>query len=214
MNYWFLTKCFLVGIAAISPVGPIFLLTFNNGALRGFFRGFATAIGAALGDSLLFFLGLMGMLSIIQNTKQYIFVIDLAGGILLLAFGFSMIFSKKAYQMENTTTHGSLISSCIQAFFTTVLNPITMLFFIFMATQIVPENNSLPTRMLLLGSGMAFIGSTITLGLVAIVSSTIGSTIGLRKLKFVSFLTGLAILGIGSYFLFDAALMIWHLYVA
>ena len=44
-------KCYAIGIMAASGIGPIFVLTFNRGAIHGFLRGFATAMGAAVADA-------------------------------------------------------------------------------------------------------------------------------------------------------------------
>ena len=57
MDYSILVGCFFVGVLASSSVGPIFVLTFNRGAIYGFLRGFATALGASIADGLYFFLG-------------------------------------------------------------------------------------------------------------------------------------------------------------
>ncbi len=72
MKTLFLLKCFALGVSAASGVGPIFVLTFNRGALKGLGRGLATALGSALGDALLFLLGLLGLLSILGGSKNMV----------------------------------------------------------------------------------------------------------------------------------------------
>ncbi|MFC1895010.1 LysE family transporter, partial [Candidatus Dependentiae bacterium] len=74
-------KCFLVGMLASASLGPIFILTFNRGAVYGFTHGFATAIGACLADGLYFFLGLMGILSLLKSSENFMFWLDTLGGI-------------------------------------------------------------------------------------------------------------------------------------
>jgi len=204
MHYMFFIKCFLVGMSAVSPVGPIFLLTFNNGAMYGFWRGFATAVGAALGDSTLFFFGLMGTLSILQSTKEYLFLIDLVGGVLLLICGVSMLMSKKTTTKTIEPSQSSLILTGVHSFVSTVLNPLTLLFFMFMGAQVLPTTEVLAVRTLTIGSCFTLIGSCATLTSVAYVSSHIGNALNVRKIKVISFATGCGIIAIGLYFFIDA----------
>ncbi len=91
MDYGFLLKCFVVGIIATSGVGPIFILTFNKGAVHGFLRGFATALGAAVADAFFFFLALMGILTTIGDSRRFMLVLDLVGGVVLLFIGYRML---------------------------------------------------------------------------------------------------------------------------
>ena len=81
MNYILFLKCFFVGVVAASGCGPVFIMTFNKGALCGFLRGFVTALGAAFGDALYFFLGLMGALAVMSQFKGFVAWLDLIGGI-------------------------------------------------------------------------------------------------------------------------------------
>ena len=204
MHYLFFIKCFLVGTSAISPVGPIFLLTFNNGAVYGFGRGIATAIGAAIGDSILFFLGLMGTLSVLQSSKNSLFLIDLVGGFLLLFCGISMIMSKKTPKKTIEPSQSSLVLTGIHSFISTIMNPLTLLFFMFMGAQVLPTTEVLALRTLVIGSCFTMIGSCTILTTVAYVSSKIGNVLNFKTLRLISYATGLGIIAIGLYFFIDA----------
>ena len=204
MHYMFFIKCFLVGMTAVSPVGPIFLLTFNNGAMYGFWRGFSTAVGAAIGDSILFFLGLMGTLSILQSTKKYLFLVDLVGGALLLIYGISMLISKRTTSNTIEPSQSSMVLTGIHSFLSTMLNPLSLLFFMFMGAQVLPTTEVLAIRTLTIGSCFTLIGSCTTLTSVAYVSSHIGNVLNIKKIRMISFATGCGIIAIGLYFFIDA----------
>ena len=88
MDLIILTRCFFVGVLASSSLGPMFVLTFNRGALYGFSRGFATGVGASLADGFYFFLGLMGVLTVLEESRHFMFWLDTVGGILLIILGF------------------------------------------------------------------------------------------------------------------------------
>jgi L-lysine exporter family protein LysE/ArgO len=211
MNHWFFFKCFLIGISAASAVGPIFILTFNNSALRGIVKGISTAIGGALADGFLLFLGLVGALSFFENSKKYQVTIDLIGGFLLLVFGLYMIFQPKTDATKTSSSAESLFLSAFKAFSLTVLNPLTILFFIFVSTQLLQSiDTDLSSTYILLGSSTTALGSFSVFGSVAYIASRIGKAINHRRLKLISIITGAIIVCIGIYFGLDAIRFIWH----
>jgi len=207
IDYWFLLKCFLVGISASSTVGPMFILTFNNSALRGFLKGFLTALGSALGDGLLVFLGFMGTLSLLQTSQKYQVFIDFAGGFLLIIFGLFMFFQKAPSEMpKQPNIRGNwLILYSVKSFLLTVMNPLTIFFFMFVSSQVVPtETQALSTTHLLMGSACTMCGSLSILGSVAFAASSLGYVVSPKRLRIVTIITSLVILSIGSYFFVDA----------
>ena len=213
MNYLFLLKCFLVGVSAASAVGPIFVLTFNNGALHGFRKGFFTAIGAALGDGFLLFLGLIGVLNFLEQSHKYQAVIDLAGGLLLIIFGLSMLFARALPQDRPPLSVDSFFRSIAQTFFSTILNPITLFFFMFVSAQMLAGHaENMTTPDLLTASVIASAGSLLILSMVAYAASKIGGAISVRNLRLISIVTGSVILCIGAYFCFDATQMVFRIY--
>jgi threonine/homoserine/homoserine lactone efflux protein len=204
MQYTYLLKCFLIGASAASAVGPIFVLTFNKSALRGFLKGFFTACGAALGDGFLFVLGMFGVLSILEESRRYQVGIDLAGGILLFAFGISMIFSHKHYTTQPLGTGDSPTITVIKTFISTALNPLTIIFFMFLSAEMTPLHTIPTMGYIFAGGSMIALGSLSVLTIVAYIASSIGKAISFKNLRIVSIVTGCIMLGIGSYFFIDA----------
>lgn len=212
MNYWFLATCFFVGVSASSTMGPIFVMTFNNSALKGFWKGFFTALGAALGDGVLILLGLLGMLTILQKSPTYHVAIDLVGGSLLLVFGITLLVRQRHDPEMAPLTANSLLISTTKAFLSTVLNPLTILFFMFAGAQLVPAGkHTLNTFELLMGSALTTLGSLAILAIVAYIASSVGKVMNEDKLKLISTVTACVILTVGSYFFFDAAKVIIQL---
>jgi threonine/homoserine/homoserine lactone efflux protein len=214
MNFLFLLKCFVVGVSAASALGPVFVLTFNRGALKGFLRGFFTALGAALGDGFLFFLGLVGILSVLEASNKHQLAIDFAGGLLLLIIGISMFFAKKKLPSDPITRADSLLLMITKTFLSTVLNPLAIFFFMFISSQILSVGNGLAlTRAnLVIASAMTGLGSLLVLSLVAYIASRLGNAISPENLRILSIITGCIILCIGTYFFFDAARVLIRMY--
>lgn len=204
MNSLFYTRCFLVGLSVASAVGPIFVLTFNRGAWYGFWRGFLTAFGAACGDCLLFLLGLLGVLQLIGEYKGTILFIDLMGGCILIWMGIRSFTGHQRYVEDTLQSGASPLITAVKSFILTIINPLTILFFMFIGLQILPEDIVFLTRrQIIFSSFLVWAGSLTMLSVVAFISSRIGQAISEYRLKTISHVTGVVFFGIGIYFLGD-----------
>lgn len=215
MTQWFFIKCFLLGLSASTAMGPIFVLTFNHGATRGFLNGFFTGLGSAIGDGVMLFLGFMGMLSILEQSKAYHIAIDCTGGFLLLAFGLFMILShekKPSGLVDQSRPSDSYLLTMLKAFLSTVINPLTLFFFMFVSAQLLPSDMpALSTNKLIFASALAGFGSLCGLSCVAFGASFLGRSMNPKYLRLVSHITGCIVMCIGAYFFFDAVkvMMSW-----
>ena len=214
MNYQVLYRCFLVGILASSTLGPIFILTFNRGAIYGFLKGLATALGACIADGLYFFLGLLGVLTVLEESKKFMFLLDIVGGVLLVLLGIYSL--RKAKRDVNAACIESRLGVwliMIKSFVITIFNPLVLFFFIFIGVQVLPEGvESLQFKEVVFGSIMVCLGSLSILSIVALISSLIGSCINQKWLKFISVATGFIFIGVGVYFLNDFAVNLVRLF--
>lgn len=204
MNHIFLVQCFLIGVSAASAVGPIFVLVFNTSALRGFKKGFFKALGASLGDGTLFLLGMLGILSVLEESRRYQVGIDLAGGLLLLIFGISMLLPHKEYPTQPQLTADSMIAAMAKTFFYTVLNPITIFFFMFISAQMTPAQGIPSIGRIIMGSSMTAFGSLCILTTIAYFATQLGKAIDMKYLRKISIINGIILLAIGGYFFIDA----------
>lgn len=199
MDFWFLFTCFLIGISASSAVGPIFILTFNRGAVYGFWKGFVTACGSALADSIFFTLGLLGALELIGKSPQALLIMNVAGGIVLIAFG---IFTLKMQHknISQVPTDIPVILAFVKSFLLTILNPFVALFFMFISLQVLPEGVArLPLNRIISSSFFVFCGSLTVLSLVALAGHLLGNVINKNKLKIISYITGIIFISVGMY---------------
>ncbi len=203
MEYHIYLRCFFVGILASSSLGPIFILTFNRGALYGFWKGFATALGSCIADSIYFFLGLMGILAIFQESKHFMFWLDTIGGALLISLGIYTLYKTKA-KIETLLIEGRLgiLFIIVKSFLLTVLNPLVLLFFMVIGVQVLPEGLvTLSLRQTVMSSLMVFAGSLSVLSIVALGASFMGRCINQKWLRIMSFVTGFIFIAVGLYFL-------------
>jgi len=203
----FLLQSFFIGILAASGCGPVFILTFNRSAVGGFWKGFATAFGASIGDSFYFFLGLLGALAVIGELKYFMIVLDIVGGLLLLYLGIHSL--RKMRQTEYQTVESSygLVSTAIKAFTLNILNPLVILFFMAVTLQVLPDNVALFSfYYVVICSLSVFFGSLTVLTLVSGVASFLGSSITQKRLRIVSAVTGILFISFGLYLIRDFVL--------
>lgn len=204
MDIGFLLKSFLIGILAASGCGPIFVLTFNRSAVCGFWKGFATALGASLGDSLYFMLGLVGALAVIGESRYFFIGLDLVGGLVLLALGWHTLKKVRQVVCVAVECSYSMLLSIGKAFTLTVLNPLVILFFMAVSIQVLPSNaGRLPYPYLAASVLCVLLGSLLVLSLVALIASYLGSCLSAKRFRIISGITGFGFILFGAYLLFD-----------
>ncbi len=203
MDYVILIRCFLIGILASSSLGPIFVLTFNRGAVYGFFRGVATAVGACIADGFYFFLGLLGILAILKESRHFMFLLDIIGGFLLIVLGlYSLNKARKKIMSVVIGDSRGIFLTISKSFLLTILNPLVFLFFMVIGVQILPAGvEYLSLKQVFAASVMVMLGSLFVLSVVALISSFLGKCMKEKQLKMIYFLTGLVFIGVGIYFL-------------
>ena len=208
MEAMFLVRCFFIGVLAASGCGPIFVLTFNRSAVCGFWRGFATALGASLGDSFYFLLGLLGALAVLSDLKVFMVFLDLIGGILLLGLGIHSLKKMKQIVCVTVECSYSIFFSIGKAFTITVFNPLVILFFMAVSLQALPATAvGFSWSSIFTSAFCVALGSLTVLSMVSFVASRLGSCITTKRLRIISGISGVAFITFGLYLFYDFALL-------
>jgi threonine/homoserine/homoserine lactone efflux protein len=204
MNLILYRNCFLVGLTAATAVGPIFVLVFNRGALYGFKKGFATALGAAIGDGTLFGLSFIGILKFLEQSHRIVIGMDLVVSLVLIILGVRMVTNQPKEISDKLECKEPILITAAKSFLLTVINPITIFFFMFISVKVIPENMLTITRLdSLLASAMISMGSLTTFSTVAFVARSLRQTVKPEQLRVAAHITGLAFILLGMYFSFD-----------
>lgn len=127
-------KGLLIGIIASAPMGPVGVLCVQRTLNKGRWYGFVTGCGAALSD--IIYAGItglgMGMVVELVSNDTNRFYLQIAGSLMLLAFG---IFTYRTDPTKNMRkpgqNKGTLTHNGITAFLVTLSNPLIV--FLFMA---------------------------------------------------------------------------------
>lgn len=142
-NFWALlpvsglelfVKGVLIGIAASIPMGPVGILCVQRTLQKGRAYGLMTGMGATLSDlfyALITGLGMSFAMDFIEDERN-LFVLQLLGSALLLAFGLYMFKTKMRRKLSYVNRHrGTLIHNGLTGFLITLSNP--GIIFLFMA---------------------------------------------------------------------------------
>jgi threonine/homoserine/homoserine lactone efflux protein len=128
-------KGFIIGVVASAPMGPVGVLCIQRTLNKGRWFGFVTGIGAALSDiiyALLTGYGMSFVLDYITN-KENVFILQLLGSILLLAFGYYTFRSNPVAAIRPVKQgkgKGTYLHNFITAFVVCFSNPLIIFLFI------------------------------------------------------------------------------------
>ena len=127
-------KGLMIGIIASAPMGPVGVLRVQRTLNKGRWYGFVTGCGAALSD--IIYAGItglgMGMVVELVSNDTNRFYLQIAGSLMLLAFGIFTYRTDPTKKMRKPGQNkGTLTHNGITAFLVTLSNP--LIIFLFMA---------------------------------------------------------------------------------
>jgi threonine/homoserine/homoserine lactone efflux protein len=116
----------IVGMLIAAPVGPVNVLCIQRAIERGFWGGVAAGIGSVMGDALIALCAGLGVGTISGVVETHRAIIQVVGGLALVAFGLRLYFSAPRLELEADTSSASLkdfVWDIPQTFFLTITNP-------------------------------------------------------------------------------------------
>ncbi|HUS96046.1 MAG TPA: LysE family transporter [Hyphomicrobiaceae bacterium] len=120
-----------IGILVAAPVGPVNVLCIQRALERGFWGGVAAGAGAVLGDVLIALSAAMGVGAISGAVKYYRVPIQFVGGLVLIGFGFRLMFAAPHADDTARDDHaprlGDYLWDLSRSFVLTVTNPAAVL---------------------------------------------------------------------------------------
>ena len=126
-----LIKGFIIGVVVSAPMGPVGVLCIQRTLNKGRWYGFVTGLGAALSDIIYALITGYGMSFVFDYVNSNIFVLQLLGCVMLLAFGFYIFRSNPMRSLRpDTPNAGSYFNHFVTAFIVTLSNPLIILVYI------------------------------------------------------------------------------------
>ncbi len=202
-----------IGVLVAVPIGPVNVLCIQRLATKGFWAGVAAGLGAVLGDGLLAAIAAFSMTAISEVMIAYAGPIQLLGGLLLIAFGVGLLFTRPALaivpeQKSRLWEHTGIIP---QTFFLTISNPgaiIGMLAVIGGLSSLIGGLDTYLEALVLVASVMG--GSLLWwLGLAELIS-TIRHRLNESRLRLINRVAGTLLIVFGAILLLNELVLHWR----
>lgn len=191
-------KAALIGLSIAMPIGPIATLLIKNVLERGFKAGLAVGVGAAIVEGLYSFIAASGFAIVAKFLDNYLDVMKLLFGFLLVLLGILEI--KSCDQISTKELKLKYDGFCKTVFFVmllTMANPITIVFFAGVVATISGNNyDALSIAVISLG---AFTGSLFWTSSMSYAIAKIRHKISTKTMLKIKLISGLIISGFGLY---------------
>jgi threonine/homoserine/homoserine lactone efflux protein len=192
-----LLKGIIIGLSVAIPVGPSGLLCIQRSLLQGVISGIFVGLGAATGDAFFSFLAALGLTFLYKFIQNQQVILNIIGGLILVYFGLKIFFS--VAKVHLTQKKSSLINSFFLSLFFTLINPMTILFFI----SVFPAFNitiSHAFSLLVLMCG-TFLGSILWFTILSFIAHGLRLRLSNDYITLINKASGILILFIGLYLL-------------
>ncbi len=207
-----LSAAFLMGLAAAAPMGPVNMLAIRRGVIGGWRHTLACGIGSITGDLILFSLVLFGgdyfLPDLSSPTLQT--VLAAMGTIVLFPLGIYFVvravkeplraYESARHQWDEGTIPGHLIAEVADAGALTILNPLTIAYWICVTGNWLPFAHSVlgysapGLGILMAGAGLTAWFTTLT-----IIVRFIPHRIGPNFFRLINAILGLILLGFATF---------------
>jgi len=188
-----------IGFSIAVPIGPVNILCIRRTLLSGRKNGLATGFGAATADAVFGSIGAFGLTFISEVLVAQQFWLRLLGGVFLCYLGARAVFSKVGEQ-TNRPLEGNLRKDYSSSLLLAITNPMAILYFAAIFSTLGGTSVSNYSSSSFFVSGV-FLGSMVWW---LILTSALGiflKKFDVKKLRIVNLVSGMVIIGFGSYFL-------------
>jgi threonine/homoserine/homoserine lactone efflux protein len=135
MEFVFFLKGVIIGASVSAPVGPIGLLCINRSLTEGRVRGFVSGLGAAAADMCFCLIAGFGFTFVSRFLEEQTLWVSLVGACGLVFLGLRIFFSG-AEERSCAVSGGDLAHVFLSTFALTLINPVTILFFVALFTSL------------------------------------------------------------------------------
>ena len=196
-------KAMLIGALGSIPVGPIVMLTLQRSISGGKKAGMSCAIGAILSDTIFATLALFAFKLVSELLEKYTHIIEMGGGIIIAAVGFSMLFQKFHISKPKLKASRILFDSG-KSLLMGLSNPGSFFWILASFTAMGFDANTLsPIQSILVIAGV-FMGSLLYWFLLTSIAAKGENRFNLKTLLKINRFFGVLIILFGAYFIVKA----------
>lgn len=205
LNYF---KGIWIGIIIAAPLGPIAILCIQKSLQKGRISGFLSGLGAASADLIYGVLAILGFSTIVLHYPQFTLALKIAGALFLIYLGINIFISrKKELNDKNLKIQDkkSLVKDYLQILILTITNPMTILMFLSVFSNLKIETKGFSSFLICIG---IFTGSAIWWFMLAFFASLFSKKLGDKGMRLLNGLFGGLIAGFGIFSIIKVLLLI------
>ncbi len=190
-----------LGVSLAAPIGPVNAAQLDTGIKNGFFHAWIFGIGALIADVLYMIMVYVGIGQIIESLLVKTILWSF-GCFVLIYTGIESLLSLHKIELDmKSGKKNRLRRSFLTGFFMSLLNPLTILFWLGIYGSVLAETAKTFAESQLIIFSIAIIGGIILWDtIMATISSGARRLLSTRLLKLISIFSSLSMIGFGIYF--------------
>jgi L-lysine exporter family protein LysE/ArgO len=190
-----------LGISMAAPIGPVKTVLLNTGIKSGFFHAWFFSLGALTTDIMYMFIVYFGVGQFIDSLLLKIILWSF-GCFVLLYTGIENLLSLHKIEMNlKSGKRVRLRKSILSGFFMSLLNPLTILFWLGIYGSILAKTAGVSTGyQIILNSFAILVGIILVDFIMSFLSSGARRLLSTKLLKIVSLISSIIMIGFGIYF--------------
>lgn len=195
----------LLGISLAAPIGPVKTVLLNTGIKNGFFHAWFFSLGALTTDIMYMLIVYFGVGQFIDSPIMKLFLWSF-GCFVLLYTGIENLLSLNKIEVNmKSAKRVRLRKSMLAGFFMSLLNPLTILFWLGIYGSILAKAAGVSTGYQILINSIAILVGIIIVDLtMSFLSSGARKLLSTKLLMIVSIITSISMIGFGIYFGYHA----------
>src|SRR3954469_285371 len=190
----------LLGFTLAAPIGPVNSARLDKGIKNGFWHAWIVGAGSMIADGLFMLLVYLGMVHFLQIPMIQIFL-WLFGAFILIYSGVEGLAGLNSITLADSRGKDSLFKCFLTGFIMSITSPLSILFWLGIYGSILAKTAQVNgTGMLLVYSGMIFLGLTLWDILIAALTTGFRRFLNMASLRFITIFSGVSLIGFGLYF--------------
>ena len=190
-----------LGISMAAPIGPVKSVLLNTGIKNGFFHAWFFSLGALTTDIMYMFIVYFGVGQFIDSPLMKIILWSF-GCFVLLYTGIENLLS--LHKIEMNLKYGKRVrlrKSILSGFFMSLLNPLTILFWLGIYGSILANTAGVSTGYQIFINSIAILAGIILVDFImSFLSSGARKLLSTKLLKIVSLISSIIMIGFGIFF--------------
>jgi L-lysine exporter family protein LysE/ArgO len=199
----------LLGLSLAAPIGPVNAAQLDKGIKNGFWHSWLVGVGAFVADGIYMLAVYIGVVNFLDTSFMQTFL-WLFGSFVLIYTGVESIVKAGPTMSHLNRGPEPLYKSFWSGFFISISNPLTILFWLGIYGSVLARTAATSDHQQLIIYSLAiFLGLFIWDITMAAVSSSFKKILTNKLIVFISYISGISLIGFGIYFGYQAVKLLF-----